>query len=565
MIDLHDNYWCALKELTAPGMPFELVDEPAPYGVRKNFARLPSNLTCLLEQASDYGDRSCLVYGDSVVTYAEFVERVRRFAVGLARYAAPGDRIALLGANHPEWVVSFWAAICAGMVPVPLNGWWRRQELQHALVSTGARILIGDIKRLSKLGDVSETAPDIQTVFCWDNSASSPGFLPLTTLAESLPADFFPSRPDDLAVLVFTSGTTGKAKAAMLTHGAWLTGLKNAQLAATIAVMRAPGLQSGSGAVSVLAGLPFFHVGGGHGQVVGGIASGQTLIIPDGRFDPARTLDLIERHRIERWSAVPAMVQQVCSYGNEEGRDLSSLLTLGYGAAPSGEALLKAAQTMFPNLRAVSNAYGLTEAGSVFAMNTGGDFERYPTSVGRPFITADVRIVSEQGLPLPVGEAGEIQVRGPFLMKGYWNAPEETNTIFEQDGWLKTGDLGYLDAEGFIFLSGRKKDIIIRGGENILAEEVERCLEEHPSIGEAAVIAVPSDRLGEEVKAVIRLSTGHELGEGDVRDWVRERLAHFKVPSYVEFRQAPLPRNAAGKLLKLELVARGTTQFDEMF
>lgn len=565
MTDLHDSYWRALKELTAPGMPFELVDEPAPHGVRRNFAHLPSNLACLLEQASGYGDRPCIVHGDISMNYAEFVERVRRVAGGLALYAVPGDRIALLGANHPDWAVSFWAAICAGMVPVSLNGWWRRQELQHALASTGSRVLIGDMKRLAKLGDISEAAPDIQTVFCWDNCASSPGFLPMTALTESLPADFFSSRADDLAALVFTSGTTGKAKAAMLTHGAWLTGLMNAQLAATIAVMRAPGLQSGDGVVRVLAGLPFFHVGGGHGLVVGGIASGQTLIIPDGRFDPAGTLDLIEQHHIERWSAVPAMVQQVCSYGNEEGRDLSSLLTLGYGAAPSGEALLKAAQAMFPNLRAVSNAYGLTEAGSVFAMNTGADFERYPTSVGRPFVTAEIRIISEQGEPLPVGEAGEIQVRGPFLMKGYWNAPDATNAIFEPDGWLKTGDLGYLDTEGFLFLSGRKKDIIIRGGENILAEEVERCLEEHPSIGEAAVIAVPSDKLGEEVKAVVRLSSGHELNDSDIRHWVSERLAHFKVPRYVEIQQAPLPRNAAGKLLKQELVARGTTQFDELF
>ena len=288
------------------------------------------------------------------------------------------------------------------------------------------------------------------------------------------------------------------------------------------------------------------------------------LVIPDGRFSPPETLRLIEAYRVERWSAVPAMVQQVCHYGNPEGRDLSSLLTLGYGAAPSGPALQQSAEALFPNLRAITNAYGMTEASSVFTMNTGEDLKQRPDSVGRPFATAQLRVVDEAGTPLPTGEPGEVQVRGPFLMREYWEAPEATAAAFAPGGWLRTGDLGRLDAEGFLYLSGRQKDIIIRGGENILAEEVERCLEDHPGILEAAVIGVPSETLGEELKAVLVTGGPDVPDDLAVREWVGRSLAHFKVPRYVEFRDAPLPRNAAGKILKKELAARGTSQFDEM-
>lgn len=190
----------------------------------------------------------------------------------------------------------------------------------------------------------------------------------------------------------------------------------------------------------------------------------------------------------------------------------------------------------------------MTEASSVFTMNTGEDLKQRPDSVGRPFATAQLRVVDEDGTPLPTGETGEVQVRGPFLMREYWEAPEATTAAFAPGGWLRTGDLGRLDEEGFLYLSGRQKDIIIRGGENILAEEVERCLEDHPGILEAAVIGVPSETLGEELKAVLVTGGPDIPDELAVREWVGRSLAHFKVPRYVEFRDAPLPRNAAGKI-----------------
>lgn len=559
------SYQDVLSRLTGAGSPLELVVRDGPNGPEHHFAHAPPNLGTLLDQAEAYGARICVHYGDQSISYAEFVRAARQVATGLLKHAQKGDRIAILGANHPAWMLTFWGALYAGLVPTPLNGWWRRQELEHALTYTRPRLLIGDAKRLSKLEGAFETLPGLDTVFCWDPPEAHSSFLPFAALSDTVPADPPPVDASDTAALIFTSGTTGKAKAAVLTHGAWINGLMNALLAALVAVERQPHLQSSDQAVTVLAGLPFFHVGGGHGLVVGGLAGGQTLVIPQGRFSPGHTLELIEQHQIERWSAVPAMVQQVCLHGNSEGRDLGSMMTLGYGAAPSGPALQAAAEALFPNLRAITNAYGMTEAGSVFTMNTGEDLKQRPTSVGRPFATAQLRIVDAAGTVLETGEIGEIEVRGPFLMSGYWDAPEATAAAFTRDGWLKTGDLGRLDEEGFLYLSGRQKDIIIRGGENILAEEVERCLEEHPDVAEAAVIAVPSDTLGEEVKAIIVARENDALDDLTVREWVGNALAHFKVPRFVEFRDAPLPRNAAGKILKKELAQTGASQFDELF
>lgn len=558
------SYRQAFDRLTAPGSPLELQTVTGPFGPERRFAHAPPNLGSLLDRAEAYGERTCFHHGAASMTYRAFVAAARKVAAGLLAHAEKGDRVAILGANHPDWMLAFWGALYAGLVPAPLNGWWRRQELEHAIAYTRPKLLIGDAKRLAKL-QIPETGPlPAEHVFCWDRPDAHPRFLPFSVLQEAVPAGPDPVSSEDLAALIFTSGTTGKAKAAAITHGAWISGLMNGLLALMIEVTRRPGLQAQSDVVTVLSGLPFFHVGGGHGLVIGGIAGGQVLVIPDGRFSPPETLRLIEAYRVERWSAVPAMVQQVCHYGNPEGRDLSSLLTLGYGAAPSGPALQQSAEALFPNLRAITNAYGMTEASSVFTMNTGEDLKQRPDSVGRPFATAQLRVVDEAGTPLPTGETGEVQVRGPFLMREYWEAPEATAAAFAPGGWLRTGDLGRLDAEGFLYLSGRQKDIIIRGGENILAEEVERCLEDHPGILEAAVIGVPSETLGEELKAVLVTGGPDVPDDLAVREWVGRSLAHFKVPRYVEFRDAPLPRNAAGKILKKELAARGTSQFDEM-
>ena len=303
------TYQQAFERLTAPGSPLELESVTGPYGPERRFAHAPPDLGSLLDRAEAYGERPCLHYGERSMTYRAFIEAARKVAAGLLTHAEKGERVAILGANHPDWMLAFWGALYAGLVPTPLNGWWRRQELEHAISYTRPKLLIGDAKRLAKL-QIPDAGPlPADKVFCWDRPEAHARFLPFSVLQESVPAGPQAVSSEDLAALIFTSGTTGKAKAAAITHGAWITGLMNGLLASMIELTRRPGLQAQSDVVTVLAGLPFFHVGGGHGLVVGGIAGGQVLVIPDGRFSPVETLRLIEAYSIERWSAVPAMVQ----------------------------------------------------------------------------------------------------------------------------------------------------------------------------------------------------------------------------------------------------------------
>ena len=550
--------------LTAKGSPYEV--EAGPGGLGRRFVQQPHYFGQLFPTLEAYGDRECLVYGDTRLSYTDFTGRVRRLAGGLSEVGGIGDRDAILGANHPGWIITFWGAVLAGMTPVALNGWWRGDELTHGINLTEARILIGDVKRLRKLPDPSALS-GLDHIHVWDGDGQDLPVRarPLSDLLGTPLTDIPVLEESHPVAMMFTSGTTGRAKAAVLTHGGWIAGSMNAALASAIEVERLPHLVSAGGDVRLLASLPFFHVGGAQGAVIGGLAGGQTIVIPEGRFDAGNTLRLIERERIDRWSAVPAMVHGVCVHGNDGGHDLSSLKTLGYGAAPSHPNLRERAEELFPSLGAVSNAYGLTETGGIVAMNTGIDLAEHPDSVGRPFATAEIRIVNEAEEVLPSGIKGEVQVRGPFLMKGYFNDPEATARMISPDGWLRTGDLGRLDKDGFLYLLGRKKDIIIRGGENILAEEVEHCIEAHPDVNEVAVIAVESERLGEEIKAIVRLRSDGQLTETALQEWVAGSLSHFKVPSVVEFREEPLPRNAAGKLLKSFLRGSANSQFDEFF
>jgi long-chain acyl-CoA synthetase len=236
---------------------------------------------------------------------------------------------------------------------------------------------------------------------------------------------------------------------------------------------------------------------------------------------------------------------------------------VAFGGSPSADELQRKVAETFPNVRTTTNAYGLTETSSVATVIGGEDAKRKPWSVGPPVPTVEVRIVGPTGEPLGQGQTGEVCIRGPILMKGYWDKPEDTAEAIDGEGWLHTGDIGHLDEEGFLAITDRKKDMIIRGGENIYCVEIENRLVEHPAVADAAIIGVPHAELGEEVKAVVQVDPGHSLSEDEVRDWVRAELADFKVPAYVDIRTEPLPRNASGKLLKNVLRGEGEVSFTE--
>jgi long-chain acyl-CoA synthetase len=372
---------------------------------------------------------------------------------------------------------------------------------------------------------------------------------------------------DDAAVIFYTSGTTGRPKGAISTHRSMVANLQNTIYITVAGAMANPEsgaiLGGGGGPTVSLLTSPLFHVSGCHSGLVVGMLAGIKIVIPTGRFDPADALRLIAEHGVTVWATVPTMVWRVCEYPGRHDYDTSTVTSVAFGGSPSADELQRKVHDTFPNVRSTSNAYGLTETSSVATVISGEDAKRKPESVGPPVATVEVRIVDALNQPVPQGETGEVCIRGPILMKGYWNKPEATAEAIDPEGWLHTGDIGHLDEEGYLSITDRKKDMIIRGGENIYCVEIENRLVEHPAIADAAIIGMPHPELGEEVKAVVQVEPGQTLTDDEVRRWVRAELADFKVPAHVELRDEPLPRNASGKLLKNVLRGEGEVSFAE--
>jgi len=274
-------------------------------------------------------------------------------------------------------------------------------------------------------------------------------------------------------------------------------------------------------------------------------------------------MQLIQDEKITTWSSVPTMVWRVVEHPDRHHYDLSSIQAIAYGGSPTAVEMQRRVRETFPNVSSLGNAYGLTESSSVATVNSGEDIDLRPESVGRPMPVVDIKIVDVAENEVPTGQTGEVWIRGPIVMPGYWNRPDATAETITPDGWLRTGDLGHVDSDGFLYITDRAKDMIIRGGENVYCVEIENRLVEHPAIADAAVIGVPHQTLGEEVKAVIEVADGEELTLDEVQIWVAETLADFKVPAYVELRREKLPRNASGKLLKNVLRGEGEVSFAE--
>jgi long-chain acyl-CoA synthetase len=409
----------------------------------------------------------------------------------------------------------------------------------------------------------------LETVF-YIGAEPPPGTRPIAELL--VPSDAVPEVPideDDPFVILYTSGTTGRSKGCITTHRgtiAQVTGIVFATLAgALMAGPPAATAGAAAGAAGQPANLltsPLFHVGGLHSSLCTGLTAGAKLVFSEGRFDPEQVMKLIQDERIVNWGAIPTMLHRVVHHPKVRDYDLSSLRAISFGGAPTPPETIEKAREVLPIEPSFANAYGLTETHGVATVNGGKDLLGRKTSVGRPIPVLELEIVDGDGKAVADGTLGELRFRGPTVTPGYWNRPDATAEAV-RDGWLYTGDLGTRDVEGFFYVLDRAKDMIIRGGENVYCAEIENCLADHPEIDEAAIVGVPDPELGERVKAIVRRVPGSSLSPEAVRSHVAAHLASFKVPEQVEFRDEPLPRNPAGKLLKNLLRGKGSVPFSQ--
>jgi long-chain acyl-CoA synthetase len=547
--------------LTAPGSPFEM-DEVEVRGVPlRVWKSAPPSLRAVLESSRERGDELFLVYEDERISFARHFALVATLARRMVEDLGvrKGDRVAIAMRNFPEWSIAFWAATAAGGVAVPLNAWWTAAELEYGLNDSGARVLFCDAERHDRLAPSLTSLGLDAVVVAKPTGALAPEARSFEDVVGEVDAAAelpdVPLEPEDDATIFYTSGTTGFPKGALGTHRNICGNLVSLAFGNARGALRSgadlSALGGGGTQNAYLLSVPFFHATGCHSILVANLAFGGKLVIMY-KWDPERALELIERERVTTFGGVPSMVWEVLESPSLEKRDISSVKSIGYGGAPAPPELVRRIEAMFPG-RTPSNGYGLTETSSVTTLNSGVDYQRHPDSVGVAVPVVDLQVVDELGEALPLGETGELWIRGPNVVTGYWGKPEATAESFTEGGWFHSGDVARLDEEGFVYIVDRAKDMVIRGGENVYCSEVEAALFEHPAVTDAAVFGVPHQVLGEEVGAVVRLRPGATATVEDLQAHVRQRLAGFKVPAHVWIRDDELPRNPAGKVLKRAL------------
>jgi len=536
----------ARAALTGRGASFELVTEPVLGHDHVVFARRPGTLREMLDsQAAATPDLPFLISPERQWTYREATEDIDATAVLLSeRYGvAVGDRVAIVAANHAEYAILMWAVVTLGAVVTSLNGWWTAPELEYGIGLTAPLLIAGDARRLARLegGIVPSGVPVRQLEELHREAREFAGkAFPQPGITEDSPA-----------VILFTSGTTGRPKGAVLSHRNIINFAMVNRLGAAMAAAaaRAPAGPPPPGRSIVSS--PMFHISGLVAVFITGAAFPTTLVFPaPGAWDPVTWLELTARHKVTVWSGVPTQYWRLLRHPDLGSYDLSSVLTVGSGGAVFPPELVRELNRRFPRVR-LGNGYGMTETVGLGTLTGGELFVTVPDSVGPAQPTVEVQIRDSRGAVLPQGQTGEIFLRSPSVFLGYWDDPAATRAVLDEDRWYRTGDFGRI-ADGLLFLESRRRDMILRGGENIYPIEIENRLVEHPDIDEAAVIGVDHPELGQEIKAFVVRRPGSPLAAEQVRVWCAAALAAYKVPARVEFR-ASLPYNQTGKLMKQEL------------
>ena len=547
----------ACAQVCAPGTRFEIQEVDVRGVPTKVFTGTPPNIRWLFAAAAARTD-DFIVFEDERWPMPRVIELIGQIGHALVNDlgVTNGDRVAIAMRNYPEWIAAFAAITSVGAVAVPMNAWWQTDEMVFALDDSDSKIVIADADRLDRLRTATPGSVTAKVVTVRENAEPQPDD-PFEVIAlEDLltPGGTLPDveiDPDDDVTILYTSGTTGNPKGAVSTHRAVLSSLMAFAARGAVNAAREPSdPDPDKPQAAVMLPVPLFHVTGLVPVMLGAFVGGSKLVMTY-KWDPDRALELIERERVTSFVGVPTMSWDLLEAATFDERDTSSLLSVGGGGAPMPPELVKRIEDNFSKGRP-SLGYGMTETNAYGPGNAGDDFLAHPTSTGRAVPLMDLRVTDPIGNVLAEGETGEIWFRGPMLIRGYWNRPDATaDTIV--DGWLRSGDIGRIDDEGFVYVSDRAKDMVLRGGENIYSAEVEAAIYEHPAVYEAAVYGLPHERLGEELACHVMVRPGETLDVAELQQFVGERLANFKVPSQVTIVTEQLPRNASGKILKREL------------
>lgn len=552
----------ARRELTGPDAAFEIVEAEIRGQRLRTYRNAPATVRDIWLSTAQYGDRPYLVYEDERLSYAESHARVDAVAAWLwAQGVRPGDRVAIAMRNYPEWLLVYWACVSIGVAAVGMNAWWTAEEMAYALADSQPKALFLDSERLARLRErpipaglqvVAVRVPETERagvpgLIRWDDVIAGGGAMPEVAV-----------QPDDDACIFYTSGTTGVPKGAQLTHRGCATNLFNLMFAGAstaLAMERATGLAPPATPpvpVTLLT-TPLFHVTANNCGTYPTTVAGGTLVMMY-RWDPGEALRLVARERVTAMSGVPVMARELLNHPDFATTDTASLVSLAGGGAQVPPDLVLKIDAEVATARP-GTGYGMTETCGIITSIAGDFFVDKPASAGPTMPSYEAKCVDDAGVAVAPGEIGELWVKGGAVIKGYLNRPEATAETIT-DGWLHTGDVARIDEDGFVFIVDRKKDMVLRGGENVYCAEVEAALYRHPAVAECCVFGVPDARLGEEVGAAVMPKPGERVDAESLRAHCAAIIAKHKVPHYLWVLDEPLPRNASGKFLKRDLRER---------
>jgi len=548
----------AWAQLTAPGAPFEVVPVEVRGVPLRTYKNAPTSIREVWLSTAQFADREYIVYQDERMTYRQAHAQVGAIASWIVRQGVnPGDRVAIAMRNYPEWMLIYWACVSVGVAVVGMNAWWVTGEIEFALKDSVPKIVFCDEERLTRILERPATAAKSKLVVTrvdapppgvirWSEVIAGGGTLP------DVKVD-----PDADACIFYTSGTTGFPKGAQLTHRGCVSNLFNIMFSGQVqalATMRATGVAPDPAApIPVPVGLlttPLFHVTANNCGAYAVTAAGGKMVLMY-RWDAGDALKLIEREKVTAMSGVPVMARELLSHPDFARTDTSSLMSLGGGGAQLQPDLVHKIDQQVKTARP-NTGYGMTETCGIITAVAADFFVDKPDSVGPAMPTFEVQCVDDDGNTLPPGQVGELWARGAPVIKGYINRPEATAESIT-NGWLHTGDVARIDEDGFLYIVDRKKDMVLRGGENVYCAEVEACLHHHPAVAECCVFGVPDARLGEEVASAVVLRAGQKISADELRAHLGAHLSKHKIPRYFWFLTESIPRNASGKFLKRQL------------